>query len=263
MMRAFRFDPPAAAPTARLEWVLRAAFSSNPPPLPDSGDVLTLAGRLGLLPRLAARQRALSGPMGERLARERARAIGAELQLDATLEAAAEVASRLGIELVLLKGRALSAAGLAAPGARPSGDLDLLVGIDEVGLLHHELRRQGFDDSGASDYAHHSPTLHLPGAANLETPPAPSRRTHRFAALGQPADPLRGRTARPSAGHFAVRQPANTRAPGPPRSRSRSCPRPARLRRDLSGLVADRRPRGSRAGGRRLSIVGAAGSSAT
>lgn len=116
------------------------------------------------LERLAA---AGGASLADELRRERALAIARELRLDETLGEVAAVARQLGIELTLLKGRALVLAGHAAPGARPSVDLDLLVAGAAVEPLGGALRAAGFAPAPAG-YEHHAPALLRPGGAMVE-----------------------------------------------------------------------------------------------
>jgi len=155
----------------------------------------------------------LGGAAADSARAERLRAAARELRLAETLAAVDAAAARLGLQPALLKGRALVVAGHAAPGARPSGDLDLLVAADGLRALRDELRRNGFASVAESGYDHQLAPLsdphgevvdlhrHLPGvrlgahgfatwhdlerAGLLETPA-----DRRFAALAVPSREL-------------------------------------------------------------------------
>jgi hypothetical protein len=174
--RAFRFRPPAVAPSPGLAWVLAGAFAppARPAARPGSARALELAAELGLLPRIAARAdlRAVAAELGtaaaERLRRERALAAAAELRADEALAAAARVAAAIACPLAVLKGHALRIAGHAAPGARPSQDLDLLAPPGRLAELHRELLAAGFADAGGAGYEHQLPPLRHAGGEIVE-----------------------------------------------------------------------------------------------
>jgi hypothetical protein len=174
---AFRFRPPPdLALPAELDRVLAHAFALRPPAAPPDPlePALELAARLALLPRWAARADSAAldrdprtAGAAARLRRERADATVRELQLDRALAEVADAAAGLGVELALLKGRALVLGGWAAPGSRPAGDLDLLVDEPALAALAAALRRRGFRP-GPSGSDHHAPALERAGLGRVE-----------------------------------------------------------------------------------------------
>lgn len=174
--RSFRFDPPEVPLSAELRWILGRSFGPRTTELGpvDPEQVLALSGRLGLRPRIAARadfelvERELGFEAADRLRAVRQLAIARELWFEETETALARVAAGLGLEPALLKGRALTLGGDAAPGARPASDIDLLVPTAALGELRTELLRAGFEEVRDASYEHHGRPLRLPGGAPVE-----------------------------------------------------------------------------------------------
>lgn len=160
----FRFRPPAFPLPPALPWVLHRAFAppagAGEPPA-AGGEAATLAARLGLAARIAARgepgrlaAELGSGGAGE-LAGERQRALALVLAYEELAARVAAVAAELGLPLVLLKGAALHLGGHAVPGSRPQGDLDVLVPAAGAEELRRALAGAGFRAPDLPATAHH------------------------------------------------------------------------------------------------------------
>ncbi|MEZ5312295.1 MAG: nucleotidyltransferase family protein [Thermoanaerobaculia bacterium] len=172
---SFRFDPPAVAVTPELRWVLARAFGPPELAVRETEGLATtvLAARLGLAPRIAARNSPdrLAGELGAEAAAElrrlRSLTVAQEMLLATALGAFDEVAADLRISYSPLKGQALVLGGYAPVGGRPSVDVDLLVPEGKLDPLQRELTRRGFTEVGQR-YEHQAPALHHEGGGAIE-----------------------------------------------------------------------------------------------
>lgn len=155
-----RFRPPQLVPNQEVLWALRRAFGPpggvfGPPPHPKAA--LSVARRLDLGPRIACR--VARGVLESELGREPAAALVADRGLQAmAADAAVEDARRIaasGHPIVLLKGVALIARGVVAPGARALADLDLLVSERELASCAEGLRDLGYVEARGSVASDH------------------------------------------------------------------------------------------------------------
>jgi hypothetical protein len=177
-MRAapFRFAPPAVELSAELLWGLRRAFGPVEVEIAagDPAAAVELAGRLDLAARIGARvpQERLAAECGEagaaRLRAARAQAAAAGLRVLAAAGEVAAVAVGAGIRVAWLKFAGLAALGLPVLGSRGVGDLDLLVGPEEAGVLAAALRAAGFRAGPDVAYEHHLAALLAPAGVPVE-----------------------------------------------------------------------------------------------
>ena len=152
-MTGLRFVPPDWHWTREQRWILARAFGPIGQEVRPPGDperAVQEAQTLGLAERIGARHGddrliAELGPVaadGIRKARERARA-----RVTGLLEVVREVAACAAAErisVVPLKGAALHLAGYVRPGARPAGDVDVLVPVDRAAELSDRLTARGW-----------------------------------------------------------------------------------------------------------------------
>ena len=171
------------APAARLtltrevDWVLARAFDrregGSPGPF-DGSAAMSIAGRLGLLPRIVHRlgPARLASEVGPSAATEALDEYRQSALVSARLVALARfvghVAAGSGIRVVALKHAALCLSGVCGPAERGAADADVLVSDADAPRLRSELVRAGVRVSGAPAYDHqHSPLFH-PQAGMLE-----------------------------------------------------------------------------------------------
>ena len=96
-----------------------------------------------------------------------AHAVRQSLTVPAQVAEIGDIARRLGIRLMVLKGTARLLAG-TMPGGRSISDIDLLAAPRDAGALHASLReRLGYQPNAASP-EHHLPALTRPGALPIE-----------------------------------------------------------------------------------------------
>ncbi len=157
----FRFHPPRIEPPPEVVALLARAFGAaaagGAPDAPDA-DACATARVLGVAARVG---------VGE-LARDRALAAAQGLRLESARHAVAAAARAARIPWAALKGQALEIGGWVAPGARPSGDCDLLLPAEALAPLAERLRASGFDDSGEKGYEHQAPALVAPDGGRVE-----------------------------------------------------------------------------------------------
>jgi hypothetical protein len=179
-----RFAPPPWRFTTEMRWVLVRAFApagTEAAPPDDPMRAVRDAQSLGLAERIAFRNadEGLVAELGRvaaallAIARGRARARSAAL-LDAAGDVA-DCAATAGIPVAVLKGAALHLGGYVPPGARPAGDVDLLVLPDGARSLFDRLRARGWTIQPVDTADHQLPPLvdgagrvvelhvHLPG----------------------------------------------------------------------------------------------------
>ena len=152
-VNGLRFVPPEWRWTTEQRWILSRAFGPVGREVAPPGDperAVRQAQALGLAERIGGR----SGD--ERLIAELGHVAAARLLLarsrtrsrtTALLEAAREVAecaAAAGISVVALKGAALHLGGYVALGARPAGDVDVLVLPDRASALSERLAARGW-----------------------------------------------------------------------------------------------------------------------
>ena len=99
------------------------------------------------------------------LGEQRDQSIGRHLQITHLLDAIDLQAHRDGVALVALKGAALYAAGIYAAGARPMGDVDLLVRHDDAGAIVRLLGACNY----AAAFTTHRHQVFLPRARKVMT----------------------------------------------------------------------------------------------
>jgi hypothetical protein len=171
----FRFDPPPVEISPELGWVLARAFGPAELEVEEPRGVaaVELAARLGLAPRIAARQPVarMTGELGPEAATElrRNRTLVAmqELRLHAALAAVDEAAADLRTPYAPLKGLALVLGGYSPAASRAAADVDLLVAEGKIAALQAELERRGFEPVGAR-YEHQEPALRHSGGGSIE-----------------------------------------------------------------------------------------------
>jgi hypothetical protein len=163
-----RFAPPEWRWTSEQRWTLSRAFApvgSEVPPPEDPARAVQEAQALGLAERIASRSgdERLVSELGRVvaahlvLARTRARSRAAEL-LKAAREVA-ECAAAADIPVAPLKGAALHFGGYVPPGARPAGDVDMLVPPDRARLLSDRLEAGGWRRLPVAAADHQLPPL--------------------------------------------------------------------------------------------------------
>lgn len=163
--------------TAELDWTLSRAFGRPAPSRGNAfegGEAVSIAGRLGLLPRIVhilgpAR---LAAELGEAAARDALAEYRTSALVSARLVALARLvgraAARSGVRVVALKHVALCLSGVSDAAARGAADADVLVADADAPRLLRELRRARVTETDAPSYDHqHSPLVH-PQAGMLE-----------------------------------------------------------------------------------------------
>lgn len=161
MSRAPRFRPPAIAATPELTWVLARAFgpAAVSVEVGDAAVAVELARRLGLAPRIGSR-RGLPELAGTALARELARdsatAAASEMLAQAAAREVARAAAEAGAACCFLKGVALDALGVLAPGSRGISDVDVLAAPAAAAGMAEALTARGFVAAGTG-YPHQLP----------------------------------------------------------------------------------------------------------
>lgn len=163
--------------TPGIAWVLGRAFGPVGEPWEgpfDAGAAVDLAGRLGLLSRLADRSgpallRADLGPgaADEALAAYRSEAVAAT-RLLALSRLVCRVAADAGVRVVPLKFAALCLAGTVSPASRPAVDVDILVADEDAARLAAALATEGFTVTDGPAYDHQHPPIHHPRGGMLE-----------------------------------------------------------------------------------------------
>jgi hypothetical protein len=143
--------------------------------LPQAAAEAVAAARLlDLDARIASRldSAALAAELGAEgaaaLLAARAAAAAAALLVEAAAREVAALAAALDQPLVLLKGAALAALGVAAAGSRRAGDLDLLAPAGREGVLQAALLARGFAPTGLPGHEHQLPPLRAPSGAVVE-----------------------------------------------------------------------------------------------
>ncbi len=144
-----RFRPPQLVPNQSVLWAVQRAF--GPPgstfaALSDPQEGIRTARRLDLAPRIAFR--ISRGTLESELGSAEAATLTADRGLyamaaDRLLETARKL-SAAGERLALLKGSALFACSIVAPGSRALADLDVLVEERQLGSWADRLRGLGF-----------------------------------------------------------------------------------------------------------------------
>ncbi len=175
-MKALRFRPPEIEATPELRWVLARAF--GPADLAFTGDLdgpgaFALADRLDLAPRIGARiaQATLALEVGAAAVDFRRAALAVAVQNILRIEAVqvvAALAAREGTSFALLKGLALESLRAPLPGARRTGDLDLLVPERHARPLVRRLVANGWRACGYRDHEHHLDPLVHPDLGTIE-----------------------------------------------------------------------------------------------
>lgn len=168
-------SPPPLHPATR--WVLARAFLSPDLPvgLPDNpSDVWSEAQRLRMAPRIASRcgrdflVHDLGPDIAERfLASSRHAALQA-VKTEALVRHLSAVAREEGLRFVVLKGGALHLRRIVALGARPLGDLDILLSRSSACRLYQVLRHQGWLRTTSRRTDYHLPPLRHPAWPLLE-----------------------------------------------------------------------------------------------
>lgn len=176
-MSRVRFRPPPVEMSTELEWLLRAAFSAEPPRAPKTlheAKALDLARRLGLAPILGARLSgaaavtALPASLAEAARRARAHSAIRTAKHDRVAHRIAALAARRSIPLVFLKGFALFVCGRDRAGGRAINDLDLLAPEAGAGKVHAELVQEGYVAHDPHGNEHHLPALASPEGSKVD-----------------------------------------------------------------------------------------------
>lgn len=181
-----RFRPPRVEVSPALLWALARAFGPPAKPLatiaasgafalqaPVAG-AHSLAARLGLSPRIAARLSPdqltfeVGADQAELLRRDRLATAGSNLRHASVAEELARVAADLGLPLVFLKFFALELSGVLAGGSRPAADLDVLVAPERAEELHRALVERGFAAAATPAMEHQLPALLAPQGGAVE-----------------------------------------------------------------------------------------------
>ncbi len=171
-----RFRPPAVSVGADLNWLLARAFGAAAVAAEtadvDSEEVIHLGRRLALLPRILCRvpEEVLRREMGETFvaasSRERVQNAALVMRHEQACQEIGQIASSLGIRLIILKGMALHVLGRLNPGSRRIADLDVLVPREDCGRLHKALIAAGSREPGVRAPEHHlSVLIHNTGSA--------------------------------------------------------------------------------------------------
>ncbi len=201
--RSIGASPRGLELTAELDWALSRAFGRPAPGRArgfEGGEAVSLAGRLGLLPRIVhlLGPASLAAELGEAAARDalaeyRESAL-ASARLVALARLVGRAAGRSSVRVVALKHVALCLSGASDAAARGAADADILVADADAPRLIRELRRARVFETGAPSYDHqHSPLVHAQGGM-LElhrtlpgvrpSPGAPELRLEPLVALG-------------------------------------------------------------------------------
>jgi hypothetical protein len=137
------------------------------PAIPRAEAAKLAALRSGLACRIASRTPAdrLTEELGAHasgLVAARRQAARHYMAYEAVLDPISELARAQGRPVVLLKGFALNAAGIAALGSRDVGDLDILVDRDSVAEFSAGLEAAGFSTAPGSRNEQHLPPMRAP-----------------------------------------------------------------------------------------------------
>lgn len=167
MTTGVRFWPPNVPIGTGVQWALLRAFA--PPgfegPRQSQPTVgLNVASRLGLLPRIFARQprellRAELDDCFESACQQVHLSVARGLALERTLHVVDEAARSLKVQYVLLKGAAIMRHLQTNLGLRGACDIDLLLLEPDAARLHHELIRRGYSQKTPTHPHYHLPTL--------------------------------------------------------------------------------------------------------
>lgn len=91
-----------------------------------------------------------------------------ELQRDRALVVLRDIAQRIEVPLVLLKGMALRESAIVAAGSRLIGDVDVLVPDERAWDLHHALTSNGFERNALPENEFHLPRVAHSGLGAIE-----------------------------------------------------------------------------------------------
>jgi hypothetical protein len=172
-----RFHPPPFEITPEIRWVLRRAFAEAPTEnvsLSAPALAVRQARLLGLSCRIAHRNPAevleaeLSSEVASDLKSDLQRAVASSLVHQKLYEIVIETAQKAGVTFAVLKGMALVASGVTAPGSRPFGDLDILVSEEDAEELSATFHQRDFKAAPIDDSAQHLPALWHPKYGVLE-----------------------------------------------------------------------------------------------
>jgi hypothetical protein len=177
MRQGFRFNPPDLPAPPGVFWALQRAFG----PLGTTVELietpkerLQAASRLGLLPRISARQpeTVLALELGDETAQKltvRTRIqMAYGLAIEATQRQISSVAQVENIPIVLLKFAALYAKKKVTVASRAACDLDILVTPADVPRLTENLLRLGFTRLNLHSPAHQPVVLKSPSSVAIE-----------------------------------------------------------------------------------------------
>lgn len=168
MRSPVRFRPPPLEQSPELRWLLKQAFARAEAPMTqrvNPGRVVSLALELDLAARVAALKdlSLVSAELGrdaaERFAFARLAAARAQHDVAELVTRVGEIASREGLEIVLLKYAALARLGRIREGSRNVRDFDVLGRSGEIERLYRILLAEGFEDCGHPRQPHHLPAL--------------------------------------------------------------------------------------------------------
>lgn len=175
-MKAIRFRPPPVEPTPELSWVLHRAFAKPELPVPpprDPTSAVDIALRFDLAARIGSRTapntlKAEIGSLADEITRACHLTAANSLRYEITLRQVAGLAASRGINLVILKGSAISLLGISAPGARSFSDLDILVPVDRILELRTSLVAAGWTLSALDGCEHQEAPLTHPALGMIE-----------------------------------------------------------------------------------------------
>ena len=177
MRQGFRFHPPDLPVPPGVFWALQRAFSplgSTVALTETPQERLLTANRLGLLPRISARQpqSVLEQELGTEAAQKlilRTRVQMAQgLAIEATQRQISAVAQSEHIPIVLLKFAALYAKKKVTVASRAACDLDILVTPKDVPRLTEKLIALGFSRLNLHSPAHQPVVLKSPSSVAIE-----------------------------------------------------------------------------------------------
>lgn len=156
--------------------MLHRAFARTELPAPPPGDAaveIEVSGKLGLSARIASRTsasvlRAETGVAAAHFEHAHLEAVANSLRYRISLRRVAAAAASVGASVIVLKGIAHDVLGVTASGARPYGDLDVLVRLSEIPRLVAALVSDGWTPKPFAGCDHQEAPLLHPSLGVLE-----------------------------------------------------------------------------------------------
>lgn len=173
---SFRFRPPPVEIPTGVRWALGRAFAGpgwHAPRGVDAQEAVSWATTLGVETRIAFRSspeevsRELEDDSAQELFRSRHQAVADGMQLQDLMDIVAICRAELDLPLVVLRGMALLESGVTAPGARPLGDLHVLVPAGQAKRLARRVLEEGLRQSPKTESSRHLPPLTHPTLGTL------------------------------------------------------------------------------------------------